>query len=150
MTVSLGIREALDPGTGRGTVPVRSALVGTILSIVMIIGTLTFGANLVHLVTTPQLYGQTWQASIDTQFQTIPASFVHASLNHRRGVVAWTAGNFGTVDVMDSHIPAIGLARGVGPLVGPTLVSGHLPSDQTRSRWAPRCSARSIARSVRI
>ncbi|HEV3368866.1 MAG TPA: FtsX-like permease family protein [Acidimicrobiales bacterium] len=128
VTASLGIREALNPGAARGAVPVRSALVGTILSIVVVIGTLTFGASLVHLVTTPQLYGQTWQASIDTQFQTIPSSFIHASLNHRRGVVGWIAGNFGTVDVMNSHIPAIGLARGVGPLVGPTLVSGHLPT----------------------
>ena len=99
---------------------------------------------------TPQLYGQTWQASIDTQFQTIPSSFIHASLNHRRGVVGWIAGNFGTVDVMNSHIPAIGLARGVGPLVGPTLVSGHLPTRPDEIRWALRCSARSTERSGRI
>ena len=46
----------------------------------MVVGTLTFGANLVHLVTTPQLYGQTWQASIDTQFQTIPTSLIHSAL----------------------------------------------------------------------
>jgi putative ABC transport system permease protein len=128
VTASLGIRETLDPGAARGAVPVRSALVGSILSIVMVVGTLTFGANLVHLVTTPQLYGQTWQASIDTQFQTIPTSLIHSKLDHRPGVVAWSAGDMGTVDVMDSHVPAIGLSRGVGPLVGPTLVSGRLPS----------------------
>ncbi len=128
VTASLGIREALDPDAARGSVPVRSALVGTILSIVMVVGTLTFGTNLVHLVTTPQLYGQTWQASIDTQFQTIPTSFIRASVNHRPGVVAWTDGNFGTVDVMGSHVPAIGLSQGAGPLVGPTLVTGRLPT----------------------
>ena len=128
MTASLGIREALDPGTARGAVPVRSALVGTILAITMVVGTLVFGANLVHLVTTPQLYGQTWQASIDTQFQPIPVSFIRTSLHDRAGVVAWTPGNFGTIDVMDSHIPAIGLSRGGGPLVGPTLVTGRLPT----------------------
>ena len=128
VTASIGIREALDPGGVPGSVPVRSALVGTILSIVMVVGTLTFGVNLVHLVTTPQLYGQTWQASIDTQFQSIPTSFIRASLSDRPGVVAWTDGNFGSVDVMDHHIPAIGLSRGAGPLVGPTLVTGHLPT----------------------
>ena len=106
----------------------RSALVGTILAITMVVGTLVFGANLVHLVTTPQLYGQTWQASIDTQFQPIPVSFIRSSLHDRAGVVAWTPGNFGTIDVMDSHIPAIGLSRGGGPLVGPTLVAGRLPT----------------------
>ena len=76
VTASLGIREALDPGRARGAVPVRSALVGTILAITMVVGTLVFGANLVHLVTTPQLYGQTWQASID---HAIPA---HSGLLH--------------------------------------------------------------------
>ena len=128
VTASLGIREALDPGTARGAVPVRSALVGTVLAITMVVGTLVFGANLIHLVTTPQLYGQTWQASIDTQFQPIPVSFIRTSLHDRAGVVAWTSGNFGTIDVMDSHIPAIGLSRGGGPLVGPTLVTGRLPT----------------------
>ena len=128
VTASLGIREALDPGAARGAVPVRSALVGTILSITMVVGTLTFGANLVHLVTTPSLYGQTWQAAIDAQFQPIPAGVIHSSMHHRAGVVAWSTGDFGSVDVMGSHVPAIGLARVVGPVVGPTLVAGRLPT----------------------
>ncbi len=128
VTASLGIRETLAPGGARSAVPVRSALVGIILAITVVVGTLTFGANLVRLVTTPQLYGQTWQAAIDTQFQTIPTSFIRASVDHRAGVVAWSSGDIGTVDVMDSHIPAIGLSRGSGPVVGPALVTGRLPT----------------------
>ena len=128
VTAWLGIREALDSGAGRGAVPVRSALVGAILSISMVVGTLTFGANLVHLVTTPSLYGQTWQAAIDTQFQPIPASVIRSSMHHRPGVVAWSTGDIGTVDLMGSHVPTIGLSRGTGPLVGPTLVTGRLPT----------------------
>ena len=128
VTASLGIREALDPGAARGAVPVRSALVGTILSITMVVGTLTFGANLVHLVTTPQLYGQTWQASVDTQFQNMPRSLMQSWVKHRPGVAAWSSGDFGTVDVMGSQVPAIGLSRGEGSLVGPTLVTGRLPT----------------------
>ena len=128
VTASLGIREALDPGATRGSVPVRSALVGIILSITMVVGTLTFGTNLVHLVTTPPLYGQTWQASVDTQFQAIPPSVMESWVNHRPGVVAWSSGNFGTVDVLGSNVPAIGLSRGQGSLVGPTLVTGRLPT----------------------
>jgi ABC-type antimicrobial peptide transport system permease subunit len=127
LTASLGIREALEPATAGAAVPVRSALVGTVVSILMVVGTLTFGANLVHLVTTPQLYGQTWQASIDTQFQTLPDTLIRSWVGHQAGVAAWTAGNVGTVDMMDSHIPAIGLSPRAGPLVGPTLVTGRLP-----------------------
>ncbi len=128
VTATLGIREALDPGSGRGSVPVRSALVGTVLSIAMVVGTFTFGANLVHLVKTPSQYGQTWQAAIDTQFNPIPPGVIHSSMRHRAGVVAWTTGDFGTVDVKGFHVPAIGLSRGGGPLVGPTLVTGRLPT----------------------
>jgi hypothetical protein len=127
VTAVIGIHEAIDPAPTGSPVSVRSAAVGIVVSILMVVGTLTFGANLVHLVDTPALYGQTWQASIDTQFQPIPPSFIHSSVRHRAGVVAWSAGNFGTVDVMSSHIPAIGLSRGAGSLVGPTLLSGHLP-----------------------
>jgi ABC-type lipoprotein release transport system permease subunit len=127
LTASLGIREALDPGTARGAVPVRSALVGTVLSITMVVGTLTFGANLTHLVTTPQLYGQTWQAAINTQFQPLPTSLIRGFVA-QPGVVAWSVGDIGTVDVMNSHVPAIGLSRGGGPLVGPALVTGRLPT----------------------
>lgn len=127
LTASLGIREALDPGTARGAVPVRGALIGTILSITMVVGTLTFGANLTHLVTTPQLYGQTWQAAINTQFNPIPSSVIRGSVT-RPGVVAWSTGDIGTVDVMSSHVPTIGLSRGGGPLVGPALVTGRLPT----------------------
>ncbi len=146
VTASLGIREALDPGAARGAVPVRSALVGTILSITMVVGTLTFGANLVHLVTTPQLYGQTWQASVDTQFQNMPRSLMQSWVKHRPGVAAWSSGDFGTVDVMGSQVPAIGLSRGEGSLVGPTLVTGRLPTARDEVAQGPRSSAWSTAR----
>jgi ABC-type antimicrobial peptide transport system permease subunit len=127
LTASLGIRETLDPGATRGAVPVRAALIGTVLSITMVVGTLTFGANLTRLVTTPQLYGQTWQAAINTQFNPLPSSLIRSSVN-QAGVVAWSVGDIGTVDVMSSHVPTIGLSRGGGPLVGPALVSGRLPT----------------------
>ena len=126
VTASLGILEALDPGAAQWSC--AGALVGTILSITMVVGTLTFGANLVHLVTTPQLYGQTWQASVDTQFQNMPRSLMQSWVKHRPEVAAWSSGDFGTVDVMGSQVPAIGLSRGEGSLVGPTLVTGRLPT----------------------
>jgi hypothetical protein len=74
------------------------------------------------------MYGQALQASSDTQFPPIPVFVIRTSLHDRAGVVAWTPGNFGTIDVMNSHIPAIGLSRGGGPRVGPTLVTGRLPT----------------------
>jgi hypothetical protein len=73
VTVTAGARLALEPGRGRTAVPVRSALVGTALSVLAVTAAFTFGANLLHLVNTPHHYGQTWDAAIDTQFGAITA-----------------------------------------------------------------------------
>src|SRR5689334_3824195 len=68
VTVTTGARFALDPGAGRPTVPVRSALAGTTLSVLAVTAAFTFGASLLQLVHTPARYGQTWDAAIDLQF----------------------------------------------------------------------------------
>ena len=52
-----GIRFALEPGVGRNTVPVRSAIFGAVLAVVIVTSTITFGASLQTLVSKPALYG---------------------------------------------------------------------------------------------
>ena len=58
VTAAAGVRLALEPGRGRTAVPVRSALTGAALSVLAVTAAFTFGANLLHLVHTPRLYGQ--------------------------------------------------------------------------------------------
>ena len=65
VTAVSGVRLALDPGQGRTAVPVRSALLGLALSAAAVAAAVTFGANLLHLVHTPHLYGQDWDAAVD-------------------------------------------------------------------------------------
>ena len=55
-----GIRFAFEPGTGRAAVPVRSALVGTVLAVALVVATLTFASGLHTLVSHPSLYGWNW------------------------------------------------------------------------------------------
>jgi len=50
VTVTTGARFALDPGAGRAAVPVRSALVGTTLSVLAVTAAFTFGASLLQTV----------------------------------------------------------------------------------------------------
>ena len=71
MTAVTGVRLAFDPGQGRTAVPVRSACAGLILSVAAVAAAVTFGANLLHLVHTPRLYGQDWDAAVDLEFGTI-------------------------------------------------------------------------------
>jgi putative ABC transport system permease protein len=60
-SVIAGVRMAFERGRGRSAVPVRSALIGTALSIAALAAAITFGSNLTRLVDTPRLYGFGWQ-----------------------------------------------------------------------------------------
>jgi hypothetical protein len=57
-SAAAGVRFALEPGRGRTTVPVRSALVGLTLAVVAATAAFGFSASFHHLVETPRLYGQ--------------------------------------------------------------------------------------------
>jgi FtsX-like permease family len=129
VTATAGVRLALEPGRGRTAVPVRAALAGTALSVLAVTAAITFGANLLHLVNTPPLYGKRWDAAIDVQFPA-PAITVAAAerrLGHLPGITGWTFGHHGTVGIGGHLIPAIGLTAGKGPLLSPTLLQGRPP-----------------------
>jgi hypothetical protein len=129
VTVIMGVRLALESGRGRTAVPVRSALAATVLSVLSVTAAVSFGANLFHLVSTPRLYGQRWDAAIDVQFPS-PA-LTPTAARHRfsrlPGIAAWTFGYHGTVGIGGHVIPAIGLSAGKGRLLAPTLVQGRPP-----------------------
>ena len=122
-----GVRLAFDPGQGRTAVPVRSALAGLILSAAAVAAAATFGANLLHLVHTPRLYGQDWDAEVDLGFGSISAQQFEHLTAHVPGLSGWTFGVHGTVQIGGEVIPAIGLAPGRGPLASPTLLAGRPP-----------------------
>ena len=129
VTAVTGVRMALEPGRGRAVVPVRGALIGIALSVAAVMASVTFGANLVHLDRTPRLYGQTWDAAVDLQFGVILPSKFNSLVSGVPGITAWTYGYHGTVNLPQHGgvIPAVGLADGRGPLLAPTMLTGHLP-----------------------
>jgi len=122
-----GLRLAFDPGQGRTAVPVRSALAGLVLSVAAVAAAATFGANLLHLVHTPRLYGQTWDAEVDLGFGGFTPQQFERLTAHVPGLSGWTYGVHGTVTIGNTVIPAIGLVPGRGPVASPTLLSGRLP-----------------------
>jgi ABC-type lipoprotein release transport system permease subunit len=60
-SILVGVRNALDRGRGRSSVPVATALVGATVAVMALVATTVFGASLTNLVKTPPLYGQNWQ-----------------------------------------------------------------------------------------
>ena len=59
-----GIRFALEPGAESEAVPVRSAILGATLAVVVIIATVVFGSSLNSLVSHPRLYGWNWNYAL--------------------------------------------------------------------------------------
>jgi hypothetical protein len=127
VTMAAGVRLVTQPGRGRSAVPMRAALVGTTLSVLAVTAAFTFGANLLHLVHTPRLYGQAWGAAVDLQFSPMQPGEVQHLWDHNPGVTGWTFGDHGIVGINGQLIPAIGLAPGRGPVMSPTLLAGHAP-----------------------
>jgi ABC-type lipoprotein release transport system permease subunit len=57
-SAATGVRLALEPGRGRTSVPVRSAIVGLALALMALTAAFGFSASFQHLVATPRLYGE--------------------------------------------------------------------------------------------
>ena len=96
-------------------------------SVLAVTAAATFGANLLHLVNSPGLYGKNWDAAIDLQFGAITPGQTRDLLGKTTTISGWTLGNHGIVSVGGLILPAIGLTPGQGPLLSPTLLEGHPP-----------------------
>jgi hypothetical protein len=59
-SVLIGVRNALERGRGRSSVPATTALVGTVLAVGALVISTIFGASLSNLLRTPRLFGANW------------------------------------------------------------------------------------------
>lgn len=121
----IGARFALEPGRRRDSAPVRSAIVGTALAVIIVTGTVTFGASLNKLVSHPALYGWNWNYELETPKGGGYVSGKQASqlLDHDPDVAGWNGVYFDSLRVDGRTIPILGGAPGAA--VGPPILSGH-------------------------
>jgi hypothetical protein len=120
-----GIRFALEPGVGRNAVPVRSAILGAVLAVVVVIGTITFGSSMNTLVSHPALYGWNWSADIDGGggLGDVPGHSVAHLLDADPLVSGWTGVYYSTLQIDSVNVPVMGGSPRAS--VGPPLLSGH-------------------------
>ena len=119
-----GIRFALDPGVGRNAVPVRSAIVGAVLAMSVVVATVVFGSSLDTLVTHPSLYGWNWTYAVSPGFPpSIPQQRAEAVLDNSPGVAAWSGVNFATLRIDSLTVPVLGMTPNAR--VAPPILSGH-------------------------
>jgi hypothetical protein len=123
----IGVRNALERGRGRSSVPVMTALVGTVLAVAALIAATVFGASLTNLLSTPHLYGANWQVDLEG----VPNHTLHAivsTLKHNPTVSKITYGGEGKyLKINGVPVESIYVDVAKGPMAY-TLVSGHYPT----------------------
>jgi hypothetical protein len=117
-----GVRFALVPGSGRTAVPVRSAVLGAVMAVIVVVGTATFGASLGSLVSHPSLYGWNWDYMLSAGGD-LPQQKVTSLLDHDRYVAAWSGIYSATLQIDGQEVPVLGETPGT--TVAPPLLSGH-------------------------
>ncbi len=118
-----GVRFALERGRGRTAVPVRSALVGSVLAVTVLVSTLTFGSGLNTLVTHPALYGWNWDdALVEVGGGQVPPVAQHM-LDRSPVIASWTGFNYADVELDGQTVPL--LRVDVRAAFSPPIVSGR-------------------------
>jgi hypothetical protein len=122
VTAVVGLRFALERPSDRDAAPVRSALVGAVLAVTIVVATLTFGNSLNTLVTHPPLYGWNWDYAIVSNGDGVPPQAAKL-LNTDPYVAAWSGVNFANAQADGVTIPII--LTTLHAKVSPPLLSGH-------------------------
>ncbi len=120
-----GIRYAIEPGD-REPVPVRSAILGATLAVVVLLSTVIFGASLNNLVTHPSLYGWNWDYALLSGFagdEDLPAQQSATLLAHDPYVTAASGVYFAKAKIDGQHLGVMGADPNAH--VSPPLLSGH-------------------------
>ncbi len=117
----LGLQFALDRGRGRTAVPVRSALLGTVLAVALVVVTLTFASGLNTLVSHPALYGWDWNYMLNPSDDVPPQTLT--VLDHDPDVAAWTGANLANAQIDGQSFPI--LLSSTNAALTPPILSGH-------------------------
>ena len=126
-TVGVGVRMALQPGRGRSTVPVRSSLTAVSVALAALVAAFTFGASLGHMLSTPRLYGSSWDAVVTTT-SAIKIDDVVPAIAADHHVSAVAAADTGTPLAIDGQRVDGLVLRPARGLIQPTVVEGRAPT----------------------
>ncbi len=103
--------------------PVRSALLGAVLAVVVVVTTLTFASGLSTLESHPALYGWNWNYAIDSAGGSSVPPVAARLLAHDPDIAAWTGYSFAGVQIDGQTVPVL-LAQTHAEL-NPPILSGH-------------------------
>ncbi len=128
--VTNGLRTALQPGYGRMAVPVRSAFLGAICGVLGVTAVLGYASSLSRLVTTPRLYGWTWDvAAADNASRSNSCSRNAFGLLKEPGISAVAGVCYGGDNIeLDGHATSGWGFASLRGRIDPEIVAGRAPS----------------------
>jgi hypothetical protein len=149
-----GIRLALEPGSGRRAVPVRSTLLGSIAAVAAVVAAVVFGASLTGLVSHPAWYGWNWDVVIQAQggYGSFAPGSMARLIRGQPAVAGWSEMAFTQLSVDGRSIPVLGLRRDLGTVQPPTTSGRPLsgPDQIELGRVTLAQLAKRVGDSVRI
>jgi putative ABC transport system permease protein len=123
-TAAAGIRLAFGPGRGGNSRPARPSICGTVVALVVLVGSLAFGASLGNLASHPALYGWTWDTEMlaGSGYGNIPLPQASLMLGHDPDIAAWSGAYFSSVEINGHSVPVIAMTSAA---VSPPILVGH-------------------------
>lgn len=119
-----GTRMALEPGSGKRAVPVRTTLLAMTVGIGAVVAALSFGSSLDHLLATPRLYGVTFDMVVGSSSVRFSERADRLRAMPEIEGVAWGF----EVGVIASDAPLSGIAMDTDDLaLEPPLLRGRPP-----------------------
>jgi hypothetical protein len=122
----LGLEAALGATASRRSAPVRSALMGAVLAVILLVATIVFGSSLNSLVSQPAQYGWNWNYALLSGFsgaEDLPGAATAALLAHDPDVAHFSGVYFESATVDGQGVSM--LAMRPGAPVTPSLLSGQ-------------------------
>lgn len=122
-----GVRMALERGRGRTAVPVGSTLLAAVVGVAAVVATLTVSASADHLLSTPRLYGQNWDAVVGNATEPRYSDRFVERLRTDRGIGGLAAGTVREARVGGEPNAVLAWDALRGGL-SPTVVEGRFPA----------------------
>jgi hypothetical protein len=121
-----GIRLTVNAGRDKRAAPVRSATLGAVLAIVVVVATVVFGRSLDTLVSHPALYGWNWDYQMLGNYgglADVPLPLTAKLLDRDPYVAGWSAASFDQLLIDGQSVPVLGTSPNAA--VAPPVLSGH-------------------------
>jgi hypothetical protein len=121
-SVVVGTRNALEPGSGLRTVPVRSTLLGSIAAVAAVVMAVIFGTSLTGLISHPARYGWNWDVVIQAEggYGSFTPGVMNRLIHGQPAVAGWSEFAFAQLPVDGRFIPVLGIRRQLGSVQPPT------------------------------